>query len=59
MPELKQILEAAGVWGWLCDQCPDLSEREILAAVDGDFREFVEDLLKKETPPGEAAGEGR
>jgi hypothetical protein len=51
MPELKQVLETVGVWSWLHEQFPDLTDDELLAAIRDDFGGLVEDLLEKWNGP--------
>jgi len=45
--DLKSVLCQAGVFDWLREQFPSLSERELLAAVDGDFERVIGELGKK------------
>jgi hypothetical protein len=58
MPELKQVLETVGVWSWLHEQFPDLTDDELLAAIRDDFGGLVEDLLENGRAAREAATRG-
>jgi len=44
---LKNVLRQVGVLDWLREQFPSLSERELLAAVDGDFERVIRELKMK------------
>jgi len=59
MPELKQVLEGVGVWPWLHQQFPAMTDDELLTALQDDFGGVVEDLLENGTARGEAAAGGR
>jgi len=47
MEELKKVLCQAGVYGWLRERFPSLTEEELLAAVEGDFERVIRDLEKE------------
>lgn len=44
---LREALQAVGVWPWLREQFPGLSDGELVAAVDGDFESIVGGLQRK------------
>ena len=46
MEELKTVLIAAGVYDWLRDQFPNVTEADLLAMVHSDFDQIVMGLQK-------------
>ncbi|MCF8081809.1 MAG: hypothetical protein K9M96_01835 [Deltaproteobacteria bacterium] len=46
--ELREVLEAMGVWDWLLSKFPNKSETELLAMVAGNFNGVVEQLTANE-----------
>jgi hypothetical protein len=57
MNALRDVLVAAGVWDWLRAQFPDMSDDELIGAIDGDFNGIIGGLTKG-FPAPEAAERG-